>query len=205
MKIYVASSWRNQHHADTVRHLRCMGHEVYNFKNPPHGRGGFAWSSIDPLWEKWTPEQWRAALTHPLAVDGFKSDLAGMEWADVCVLVLPCGRSAHLEAGWFAGKGKPVAFLALEPTEPDLMVGLGNGILTSYGELTDWVLGLEWQMAVATDIENLARASSSAPLGRGNSEAGTRGAEPPLATIVRPAGAETPEVNPGAWTPDATS
>ena len=31
-----------------------------------------------------------------------------MEACDACVLVLPCGRSAHLEAGWCCGKGKLV-------------------------------------------------------------------------------------------------
>lgn len=29
-----------------------------------------------------------------------------MKWADTCVLALPCGRSAHLEAGWMSGAGK---------------------------------------------------------------------------------------------------
>lgn len=139
MKIYVASSWRNVHQPQVVEHLRETGAEVYDFRNPPHGRGGFAWSDIDPDWLRWTPKQWREALKHPLAVEGFKSDRDGMEWADVCVLVLPCGRSAHLEAGWFAGKGKPVAFLTFEPVEPDLMVGIGNGVLTSYEELSDWI------------------------------------------------------------------
>jgi len=139
MKIYVASSWRNSHQPYVVEALREMGCEVYDFRNPPHGRGGFAWSQIDPAWQSWTPAQWRDALRHPLAVEGFNSDKAGMDWADACVLVLPCGRSAHLEAGWFAGKGKPVAFLALEPSEPDLMVGLGNGVLTSFVELGDWI------------------------------------------------------------------
>lgn len=145
MKIYVASSWRNPHQPAIVQRLRGVGAEVYDFRSPPHGRGGFAWSSIDPNWESWTPTQWREALRHPLAIDGFQSDLEGMEWADVCVLVLPCGRSAHLEAGWFAGRGKPVCFVALERTEPDLMVGLGNGVICSYPELLDW---LERQGAV---------------------------------------------------------
>ena len=138
LKIYVASSWRNAHQPKVVQHLRGIGCEVYDFRNPPHGRGGFAWSDIDPDWLNWTPIQWRDALSHPLAVEGFKADKDGMEWADCCVLVLPCGRSAHLEAGWFAGKNKPVVFLALDLTEPDLMVQLGDGLLTSFEELTSW-------------------------------------------------------------------
>lgn len=50
-KIYVASSWRNSFQQDVVKFLRDVGHEVYDFKNPPHGRGGFSWSDIDKNWE----------------------------------------------------------------------------------------------------------------------------------------------------------
>jgi hypothetical protein len=45
-------------------------------------------------------------LSHPAAEDGFALDMGALEWCDACVLVLPCGRSAHLEAGWAAGAGK---------------------------------------------------------------------------------------------------
>lgn len=145
-KIYVASSWRNKHQPDVVEYLRISGAEVYDFRNPPHGRGGFAWAQIDPGWEKWTPAQWREALKHPLAVDGFRSDLDGMEWADACLLVMPCGRSAHLELGWFCGKDKPTAVLALEPCEPDLMVKLCGTVLTEYHEINDWLAALAPQV-----------------------------------------------------------
>jgi len=29
-----------------------------------------------------------------------------LRWCEACVLLLPCGRSAHLELGWAAGAGK---------------------------------------------------------------------------------------------------
>ena len=63
-KIYVASSWRNVFQQDVVDILRDLGHEVYDFKNPPHGNGGFQWSDIDPDWQNWTTEQYREALNH---------------------------------------------------------------------------------------------------------------------------------------------
>lgn len=34
-KIYVASSWRNPFQQEVVNILRDLGHEVYDFKNPP--------------------------------------------------------------------------------------------------------------------------------------------------------------------------
>ena len=33
-----------------------------------------------------------------------------MQEADFCVLLLPCGRSAHSEAGWMKGNGKKVSY-----------------------------------------------------------------------------------------------
>lgn len=33
-KIYVASSWRNQHQPQVVSFLREQGHEVYDFRHP---------------------------------------------------------------------------------------------------------------------------------------------------------------------------
>lgn len=109
-KIYVASSWRNPIQATVVERLRGVGHEVYDFKNPP-GRTGFSWREIDPNWQKWTPEEYLKALESPKAEAGFKSDADAMAWADTCVLVLPCGRSAHLEAGRMSGERKRLIIL----------------------------------------------------------------------------------------------
>ena len=105
-KIYVASSWRNEFQPEVVKTLRALGHEVYDFRNPPHGRGGFQWSSIGEDWLEWSAEQYRENLNHPIAEAGFKSDLDAMLACDVCVLVLPCGRSAHTEAGWYSAAGE---------------------------------------------------------------------------------------------------
>ncbi len=99
MKIYVASSWRNAQQQSVVQQLRDAGHEVYDFKNPRPGETGFAWSDIDPDWQAWTPEQFREALRHPIALNGYISDASAMAEADACVMVMPCGRSAHLERG----------------------------------------------------------------------------------------------------------
>lgn len=135
MKIYVASSWRNEHQQRVVEILRSLGHEVYDFKNPPHGRGGFAWSEIDPNWENWTTEEYRKALGHPVAEKGFESDFNAMQWADCCVMVLPCGRSANSEAGWFSGAGRKVFVYSTTKQEPELMYKMYNGIISNEEEL----------------------------------------------------------------------
>lgn len=134
-KIYVASSWRNAYFPEVVRKLREYGHEVYDFRNPPHGKGGFRWSSVDENWENWSAGEYIKGLSHPLAEEGFASDLEAMEWADVCVLVLPCGRSAHAEAGWMQGSGRPVMVYIPEKQEPELMYKLFTLVSDSLEEI----------------------------------------------------------------------
>lgn len=122
-RIYVASSWRNSYQQDIVTLLTGAGHEVYDFRNPPSGGHGFAWKEIDGGWESWSPSQYRDALKHPLAVAEFLQNFSGMEWADTCVLVLPAGRSASWELGWFAGQRKFCVVFIPEKVEPELMYG----------------------------------------------------------------------------------
>ena len=154
-KIYVASSWRNPYFADVVSLLRSAGHEVYDFRNPPHGGHGFKWAEIAPdmgvgaaacagsaagavgAATEWTFDQYRQGLKHPKAERQFAADLEAMLWADTCVLVLPCGRSAHTEAGWFSGRGlKTIAYIP-QFDEPELMYKLFDAIVATPTELLE--------------------------------------------------------------------
>lgn len=134
-RIYVASSWRNTLQPGVVAALRGDGHEVYDFRNPAPGVKGFAWSEIDPEWQQWTADGYRKSLNHPLAVDGYAHDMGAMQWADTCVLVLPCGRSAHLELGWMAGAGKRTIVLTRDGEEPELMAKMATKICVSLDEV----------------------------------------------------------------------
>lgn len=131
MKIYVASSWRNEKQTEVVKALREAGHSVYDFKNDT----GFQWSDIDPDWLDWDSPKFRESLRHPLAVRGFKSDMDAMKWCDAVVLVLPCGRSAHSEAGWCAGAKKKSVVLLSGKDEPELMYKLFDFICVSMDEV----------------------------------------------------------------------
>lgn len=136
-RIYVASSWRNEQQPNVVAALRLAGHLVYDFRNPWPGQGGFSWREIEPDWQQWTPARYREILlTHPAAAHGFLADLRAMKWADTGVLVLPCGRSAHLELGWLAGAGKRTMIL-LADAEPELMALLADDICLSTEEVVE--------------------------------------------------------------------
>jgi hypothetical protein len=64
--------------------------------------------------------------------------MAAMQWADACALILPCGRSAHLEAGWFAGSGRPVFITLMDvKVEPELMYLMASAVCLDIPELLD--------------------------------------------------------------------
>jgi hypothetical protein len=135
-RIYVASSWRNVAYPSVVDALREAGHKAYDFRHPdgPDDEYGFHWSDIDPNWKNWSKEKFREALDHPIANRGYSRDLMAMEWCQDCVLVLPCGRSAHSELGWCAGTGKRTIVL-LSDGEPELMYKLFDHICVSVKEV----------------------------------------------------------------------
>lgn len=141
VSIYVASSWRNEYYPEVVVKLREVGFDVYDFRNPPSGDPGFKWGSIDPDFMDWTPSQYRNMLRHPKAERQFHNDIEAMEACDACVIVLPCGRSAHTEAGWFAGKGKRVLAYIPEKQEPELMYKLFDEVCCSVKELIEALNG----------------------------------------------------------------
>lgn len=137
MKIYVASSWRNQRQPVVVAALRAAGHDAYDFRNPKPGNQGFSWRQCSERDQLTDPERFRSeVLTHPIARAAFELDMGALRSADVTVLVLPCGRSAHLELGWAAGAGKQTFVLFDdEIDEPELMYLMNTKICVSLEEL----------------------------------------------------------------------
>lgn len=120
------------------------GHEVYDFREPWPGQEGFSWRECAPRsefspqqdWKRWPPAHYRMVLeTHPAAAQGFLTDFRAMKRADVGVLVMPAGRSAHLELGWMAGAGKRTVILWAADCEPELMALLADDIVLSIDEL----------------------------------------------------------------------
>lgn len=150
--VYIASSWRNPMQPGVVHALRAARIDCYDFKQPTPGDDGFHWSEVMPSYPRvgpGTPEaladadEYIAALEHPIAVEGYARDWDAMQRADACVLVLPCGRSAHLELGWFVGQSIPTAILLDGPNvTPELMYRMVDHVTTSLLDLLAW-LGVE--------------------------------------------------------------
>lgn len=171
MKIYVASSWRCALQPAVVAMIRnYLGHDhqVYDFRNPAPGNSGFSWKSIDGGWESWTPEQYRENLKHPIAVAGHKADMDALRDCDLCILVLPSGRSASWELGWAVGAGKVCAVVMFDKCEPELMYA-GLDILINPNELFDWLdvesCRLHQMKHQETEAAKLAAQAHAAPPG----------------------------------------
>jgi hypothetical protein len=148
--VYLASSWRNELQPGVLMKLREK-HAVYDFRNPDDpwdaawtgdNSGGFRWSEIDPQWGDWTPWAYRMALTTDIAERGFANDWDAMQRADIGVLLLPSGRSAHIEAGYFIGHPEKRLYIIVPDEleagagwEPELMYKLADGVFGSVHDL----------------------------------------------------------------------
>ena len=139
LKIYIASSWQNKEYEQVLNTLRLEGYETYDFKHPENKElSSFDWEKLDKEYNRWTCSDFKKALNHPETIKAFQKDFQAMQEADFCVLLLPCGRSAHSEAGWMKGKGKKVFILDLsENPKPELMYKMYDDYLTETMELIE--------------------------------------------------------------------
>jgi hypothetical protein len=141
MKVYVASSWRNETRQQAVvQALREAGHDTYDFRAPG---ASFAWKEAATSEQLRDPRRFRdEVLTHPLARAGFEADMGSLRSAEATVLVLPCGRSAHLELGWGARNAKSIVLLDDPVSEPELMYLACDAICVTVAEVVQ-VLAVE--------------------------------------------------------------
>lgn len=97
MKIYIASSWKNQHSVEMMtNYLRQAGHEVLSFVENNHGEGHGADKPVD--FEKW--------VTTDQAQNSFDYDTKGATESDLVIYISPSGTDAWAEVGaaWSSGR-----------------------------------------------------------------------------------------------------
>lgn len=141
MRIYVASSWKNWKQEIVVTCLQGLGHKVYDFK-----KDGFSWKEVMPSYDGGTVHQseYLKALEEPRSIEGYNRDYDHLRRADATILVLPCGRSAHLELGMAIGMRQRTAIyldgeLNNGQITPDLMYKAVDHIATDMYSLVRWV------------------------------------------------------------------
>jgi nucleoside 2-deoxyribosyltransferase len=111
-------------------YLRENGHEVDSFADDSTGRFVFHYSEIDSF------ENLDAInfLYDERSKKAFAEDKKWIDWSDCVLLVLPAGKSAHLEAGYAVGKGKHlIIYQQIFPKgEFDVMYGFADLITDDF-------------------------------------------------------------------------
>lgn len=137
-KVYVVSSWRNPDFDDFVKAIADIRdndtgkalYEVYNFKTRGVSYHHNKKESGEDFWKVLDNEEARGI---------FRRDMKYLRNADIVILLLPSGKSAHLELGFACGLGKD-AYVVLngvfEPEITYLMAG-ENGIIGTMKEMLD--------------------------------------------------------------------
>lgn len=130
--IYVIGSLRSDRPAKVANQLREEGFRVFD---DWHAQG----TDADEHWERYEKRRgrnYREALDGKAAENAFQFDYNHLLLAKAAVLVMPAGKSGHLELGWCLGKGKP-GFILLdgEPDRFELMVKLATAICYNVEEL----------------------------------------------------------------------
>ena len=101
MRIYLASSWKNDLYVIVLaKGLRKNGLEVYCFAELGQGQHVFQWANVTN-----PDDDGITALKTEDSIKAYRVDKWFLDWAQCCVLLNPCGRDAHLEAGYIKGKG----------------------------------------------------------------------------------------------------
>lgn len=135
MKVYVIGSLRNPKVRNVALRLREAGFNVFD---DWHAAGPEA----DDIWRDYEQQRGRSymeALAAPLAQKNFEFDREHIEASDAVVLVLPAGRSCHLEFGFAIGKGIP-GIILLEEADPerwDLMYNFADAVVSDVEDLIE--------------------------------------------------------------------
>jgi len=133
ISVYLIGSLRNPKISELAIRLRQHGFDVFDDWSSPG-------PETDEYWQKYEKQRGRSyaeALQGYHAKEVFDFDKQHLDRCDVAVLVLPAGKSGHLELGYIVGKGKP-GFILLEDKEPeryDIMYLFATGIFISEDDM----------------------------------------------------------------------
>ncbi len=80
-------------------------------------------------------------LKEEIVKRAFEEDRKWLDWADICILVLPAGNSAHLEAGYAKGSGKKLVIYRKDFPEGefDVMYGFADMVTDDWRRVIDFM------------------------------------------------------------------
>lgn len=130
--IYLIGSLRNPEVPKISKALRDDGHEVFD-----------DWFAAGPIADdSWQAYETERGHTYPEALEGyaanhvFQFDRTHLDRCSAGILVLPAGKSGHIELGYLIGQGKPGYILFdKEPERWDVMYRFATGVYFNLGDL----------------------------------------------------------------------
>lgn len=141
MKVYIASSWKNEELVSHIAsYLRGKEIEVDAFIDDSRGRYVFNWREIVSDKNKMNAPLF---LQDERTQRAFNEDKKWLNWCDFCLVILPAGNSTHLEAGYAKGKGKKlIIFSRYFPMgEFDVMYGFADLLTANIYEVKEFIKG----------------------------------------------------------------
>ncbi len=100
---FIASAWRNRDQVlELTKKLRMKNKTVYSFLEAPHAKERV---DINPE-EHMKMVERMDIQTDPYIKAAFDNDMNGEKSSECLILLLPAGKSAHIEAGVAYGLGK---------------------------------------------------------------------------------------------------
>lgn len=131
--IYLIGSLRNPEVPRIAATLRETGIEVFDDWYAAGEHADDAWRD----YEKGRGRSYTEALSGLAADHVFQFDLFHLNRATTAILVLPCGRSGHLELGYAIGGGKSGYVLLDVPDRWDVMYKFATKVTTELQEIVD--------------------------------------------------------------------
>jgi len=129
VKIYIASSWKNQEAVlFLASKLENEGFEVDAFCRATDTRYAFHWSELVDNEDDLKYYDAIEMLADPRTQRAFKEDRKWLDWSDTVIMLMPCGRSSHLEGGYAKGQGKRLYIYGYFPKGEFDMYGFADGL-----------------------------------------------------------------------------
>lgn len=132
MKIYLIGSLRNELVPATAALIRKeTSHEVFDDWYAAGPEADDYWKS----YEEGRGRSYTEALAGHAARHVFEFDRSHLDSSDGGILLLPAGKSGHLELGYLAGQGKRTYILLDRPDRWDVMYGFATGVFEDVNDL----------------------------------------------------------------------
>lgn len=133
-RIYLIGSLRNENVPLTAARLREHGYEVFD----DWYAAGKEADDYLYAYEKSRGRTCAEAIYGAAATNAFEFDKRNIDASDTGVLLMPAGKSGHLELGYMLGKGKRgYVVLDKEPERIDLMYGFADGVVMGVDALVE--------------------------------------------------------------------